>query len=167
MTAREVRAQVADEPSAPGGPKRLWRVIDAPETNVAVFAFLLNVPWEFLQMPLFASDPSSAKWEHLRSCTLASLGDAVIAVVSFWGVAATGRTRRWILQPTWRRVALFVAIGVEITVVMEWLATGVLARWAYADDMPVIPGLETGLLPVLQWITLPPLIVWFVRRQLT
>lgn len=158
---------MADDPSAGEGRRRLWRVINAPETNVAVFAFLLNVPWEFLQMPFFASDPSSPKWEHLQSCTVASLGDAVIAIVSFWSVAAASRTRRWILQPTLRTVALFAAIGVGITVVLEWLATGVLARWAYADDMPVIPGLETGLLPVLQWVALPPLVVWFVRRQLT
>jgi hypothetical protein len=33
--------------------------------------------------------------------------------------------------------------------------------------MPVVPLLEVGLSPLLQWIVLPPLIVWFVRRQLT
>ena len=66
-----------------------------------------------------------------------------------------------------RTVGLFAAIGVGITMVTEWLATGVLARWAYASEMPVIPGLETGLLAVLQWIALPPLVVWLVRRQLT
>ena len=50
---------------------------------------------------------------------------------------------------------------------MERLATGPLERWAYAERMPVIPLLEVGLSPLLQWIVVPPLIVWLVRRQLT
>jgi hypothetical protein len=33
--------------------------------------------------------------------------------------------------------------------------------------MPTLPVLGTGLLPLLQWIFLPPLIAWFVHRQLT
>ncbi len=88
-----------------------------------------------------------------------------LAVIGCWGVAAAWRTQRWILRPTSRTLGFFMAIGVGITMVTEWLATGVLARWVYADEMPVIPGLETGLLPVLQWVALPPLVVWFVRRQ--
>jgi len=59
-----------------------------------------------------------------------------------------------------------VVVGVLITVVMERLATGPLGRWAYADAMPVVPVLEVGLSPLLQWIAVPPLIVWFVRCQL-
>jgi len=33
--------------------------------------------------------------------------------------------------------------------------------------MPVIPLLGVGLSPLLQWVVLPPIVVWFVRRQLT
>jgi hypothetical protein len=72
-----------------------------------------------------------------------------------------------VIAPTRGRVAGFVAVGLLITIVMERLATGLFARWAYADAMPVVPLLEVGLSPLLQWIVLPPLIVWFVRRQLT
>ena len=61
----------------------------------------------------------------------------------------------------------FVAIGVAITLVLEWLATGPLGRWEYAEAMPIVPLLGVGLSPVLQWILLPPLVAWFVRRQLT
>lgn len=28
------------------------RVIEAPQTNVALFVFLLNLPWELAQVPL-------------------------------------------------------------------------------------------------------------------
>jgi len=33
--------------------------------------------------------------------------------------------------------------------------------------MPVVPLRDAGLTPLLQWKLLPPLIVWFVYRQLT
>lgn len=58
-------------------------------------------------------------------------------------------------------------VGVLITIVMEWLATHVLGRWTYAASMPVVPTLEVGVSPLLQWVVLLPLVVWFVRRQLT
>jgi hypothetical protein len=79
---------------------------DTPQTNVGIFAFLLDVVWEFAQVPL-------------------------------------------------------------ITIVMEWLAIRVLGRWAYAETMPVVPLLGVGVAPFVQWIVLPPLVVWFVRQQLT
>jgi hypothetical protein len=56
---------------------------------------------------------------------------------------------------------------VVITIVMERLSTGPLGRRAYAERMPIVPLVDVGLSPLLQWIVLPPLIVWFVRRQLT
>ncbi|MBU8542042.1 MULTISPECIES: hypothetical protein [Falsiroseomonas] len=134
---------------------------------MAVFAFLLNYPWEFLQVPLFRGMATASHWEAIRICTSATLGDAVIAVIAFWGVAAATRTRRWILAPSVGQLAGFVAIGVAITLVLEWLATGPLERWEYAEAMPLVPLLGVGLSPVLQWILLPPLVAWFVRRQLT
>jgi hypothetical protein len=33
--------------------------------------------------------------------------------------------------------------------------------------MPTLPILGTGLIPAFQWLLLPPVIVWLVRRQLT
>jgi hypothetical protein len=143
------------------------RMIEAPETNVALFAFLLNLPWELAQVPLFAGMPNAQHWTAVLTCGRATLGDGVVALVAFWAVALAVWARAWVLAPTRGQVAGFVAVGVLITVVMERLATGPLGRWAYADAMPVVPVLEVGLSPLLQWIALPPLIVWFVRRQLT
>jgi hypothetical protein len=143
------------------------RLIEAPETNVAIFAFLLNLPWELAQVPLFAGMPTAQHWTAVLACGRATLGDVVVAVVAFWAVALAVGSRAWVLMPTRGRSATFVAIGVLITIVMERLATGPLGRWAYAATMPVVPILAVGLSPLLQWIALPPLIVWFVRRQLT
>ena len=64
-------------------------------------------------------------------------------------------------------MASFIAIGLVITILGEWVLTEVIDRWTYAASMPTLPGLGTGLLPLLQWMVLPPLFDWCVRRQLT
>ena len=143
------------------------RCLDAPETNVAIFAFLLNLTWELAQVPLFAGMPSAEHWQAILVCGRATLGDVVIALISFWAVAASAHTRSWVLRPTAGQLAGFVAVGVLLTILMEWLATQVLGRWTYTESMPVIPLLGVGLSPLLQWIVLPPIVAWFVRRQLT
>lgn len=62
-------------------------MLSAPETNVVVFAFLLNVPWEFRQLPFFASTSTQLRPEEIASCALATLGDSAIALIAFWAVA--------------------------------------------------------------------------------
>lgn len=141
--------------------------LNLPEVNVGIFAFLLNFVWEVAQVPLFEGMRFLGHWQAIQVCARATLGDVGIGLVAFWTVAAVYRSRRWVLRPACRQVLGFAAVGVVITVVMEWLATHALGRWAYAASMPTIPGLEVGVSPLLQWVVLPPLIIWFVRRQLT
>ncbi|MGH7316925.1 MAG: hypothetical protein ACREJS_11750, partial [Candidatus Rokuibacteriota bacterium] len=81
--------------------------------------------------------PSAEHWQAILVCGRATLGDVVIALVSFWAVAASAHTRSWMLRPTAAQLTGFVAVGVLITILMEWLATQVLDRWMYAEAMPV------------------------------
>ena len=74
--------------------------------------------------------------------------------------------RYWILQPRLPHLGVFIAVGIAITIVFEWHATEIAQRWTYADHMPVLPVLGTGMLPLLQWTLLPPLIAWLVSRQI-
>lgn len=142
-------------------------MLDLPEVNVAIFAFLLNFVWEFAQGPLFEGMALAGHRQAIQVCARATAGDVGIALVAFWAVSWAWRSRRWILKPTALQLAGFVAVGLVITVVMEWLSTRVLDRWAYAEAMPIVPGLGVGLIPVLQWVFVPPVVAWFVRRQLT
>ena len=139
-----------------------------PEFNVAVFAVLLNYPWEFLQVPLFDRLANARHWEAIKMCTVAALGDAVIMLAAYGFVAAIAASRRWIFAPSAPQLALFVATGLSITAVIEWLARHGrwIEGWSYSALMPIVPGIGIGLAPLLQWIVLPPLVVWFVRRQL-
>ncbi len=137
-----------------------------PEFNVLVFSFLINLAWEVWQVPFFRGMADQPHWLGVKACTQATFGDAGIALAAFWVTAFFARTRSWIMQPSRSDIAIFIGVGLVATIIFETLATGVLERWAYSDAMPRLPILGTGLLPLLQWLALPPLVLWFVRRQI-
>ena len=147
---------------------RVWRALTtAPEFNLAVFALLLNFPWEVLQAPLFEGMAAAPHSTVVGACLRATLGDAVIILLAHAGIVVVTRRRRWVLGAAPHEVAGFVAVGVGITAMIEWLATRWhwAQTWAYSIAMPVIPGIEIGLSPLLQWVIVPPIVLWFVRRQ--
>ena len=164
--SRLLRSRVRKHSLALG--QRLLAVTWLPEFNVAVFALLLNYPWEFIQTPLFAGMAKAPHWQAVQGCTRAAFGDAAIALCAYWVVAVAYASREWIARPTTRQVLLFETVGMLITVAIEWLAVhGLwLTAWAYAPAMPVIPGMDIGLVPVLQWLVLPGIVVAIVKRQL-
>lgn len=135
-----------------------------PELPIGLFAFLLHFVWEFLQAPFWVGMAELPHWEGVRTCTVATLGDVLIALVAFWIGALAARSRAWLLIPELAPTAIYMIVGLALTIIYEFLATGPLARWEYADSMPRLPGLGTGLVPVLQWLTLPVATLWLARR---
>ena len=146
---------------------RLGRLLNLPELNIALFAFLLNFTWEILQIPFFHGMEQARHWDAVLLCTLATLGDVGIALTAFWTIAWLGGGHTWPLRPAAVQVAGFASVGILITIAFELLATQVWNRWNYSELRPVIPILGVGLIPLLQWMVLPPFIIWFVHRQLT
>lgn len=148
--------------------EHLRRITAMPEFNLAVFALLLNFPWEVLQVRLFAGMADAPYAEAIKGCVQATLGDMVIILLAHACVALVAGRRRWMRAPARRPLALFIAIGVAATALIEWLATNGrwVQSWSYTPAMPLLPGLGIGLAPLLQWLVLPLLVVWFVRRQM-
>lgn len=142
------------------------RALEQPEPYVVLFAFLLNFVWEMWQVPFFHQINDGPHWDGVLACTRATFGDAGIALFAFWCVALTSRSRKWLLAPTRVQIAIYLVVGLLVTIVFEALATGPLERWRYNAAMPTLPWLGTGLLPVLQWLVLPPLVLWLARGQL-
>lgn len=145
---------------------RSFRWLNLPEWNIAVFSFLLNFVWEMQQMPLFEIPPKFSCFDLVRNCSLATVGDVSISLTAFWTVAVMSRSRQWFHQPSRLQFGVYILVGVVITVIFEALATEVLDLWRYANIMPIVPFLNTGLSPLLAWLLIPPLIIWFVQRQL-
>jgi len=138
---------------------------NTPEFNILLFSFLINLPWELWQVSFFQGMTDQTHGVGVKACTQATFGDAGIALAAFWVTALFARTRSWIKQPSRSDIAIFIGVGLVATIIFETLATGFFERWAYNDAMPRLPILGTGLLPLLQWLALPPVVLWFVRRQ--
>ncbi len=146
--------------------KKMNKLNSLPELNILFFSFLLNFAWEVLQTPFFLDISDKIKtiiWYRFH-CTL---GDVMISLGSFWLVAMISKTRTWFLNPTKVRLLLFVAFGVSYTIFSEIKNVSLNKLWAYSDIMPVIPYIDVGIVPLFQWIILPPLLVFVVRRQLS
>jgi uncharacterized membrane protein len=90
-------------------------------------------------------------------------------MLAAYGIVGLGaRSQDWALAPTKAQVAAFVLIGLAVTIVVEIIATrsdGIFS-WRYAAAMPVTPFLGIGFAPILMWLVVPLLVLWFVRRQI-
>ncbi len=117
----------------------------------------LNLAWEIAQLPLYtmwATAPAGAAASAVAHCTF---GDGLIAGSALflaWVIAGRPRLQTGI-PPSVATVA--VCLGLGFTIFSEWHATQVSHSWEYSSWMPVIPVLQVGLTPVLQWIVLPPI----------
>jgi hypothetical protein len=136
----------------------------APEFDLLILAFPLHFTWEFLQAPLFSNMQNATHMDGIRICTQATLGDMVITLLAFWGASLLTGTRDWVARPSVRGIACWLGIGLAITVGIEFYSTVVLDRWTYGAAMPRLPLIGTGIAPLLQWIFVPMLVLWYLRR---
>ena len=118
---------------------------------------LTSLVWEFLQMPLYRLWETGSPREIAYAVLHCSAGDiligtsalllAMIATRSFHpGGASSGAV-----------VAATILMAVGYTMFSEWLNIEVRGSWQYSTLMPVLPGSGTGVVPLLQWVIMPPL----------
>ncbi len=140
-------------------------VTGMPEFNVIVYSFLLHFVWEFIQAPTYAGMVEKNHWEGIKLCTSATFGDVGFALTAFWITAVVARSREWMSKPTTTQVLVFLAVGVILTVGFEYYYTNISLRWTYSELMPLVPPFGTGLSPLLQWLIVPMLVIWFSNRK--
>ncbi|WP_206453904.1 hypothetical protein [Aurantimonas marina] len=141
----------------------LWAV---PEVSFALFSFAFHFIWEFLQVPTFEGMAELPHWEGVKICTYATVGDVGIALTAFWITSLAARTRHWIRHKKGWQLLIFLAVGLVITVGLEFYYVEISNRWSYSELMPLVPPFGTGLAPLLQWIVVPLLVVELTRRNL-
>ena len=81
----------------------------------------------------------------------------MILLLFAFGWLVLGR-RDWFVRPGLSGYAVTIAAGAALAIAIEWTAVHVLQKWTYAESMPRLPGLEIGLVPVLQMMLLPPIV---------
>lgn len=130
---------------------------------VYAIAVALNYPWELAQSPLFA--PASHAGNIWLHCFVASLGDGLMVLLLFgfgWLVLRSGD---WFVRPGLRAYAILLASGTALALTVEWIGLHLIHSWTYTEAMPRLPGLDVGIVPVLQMILLPP-VIFFVTAAL-
>ena len=143
-----------------------WRQFGSTVTAIFVAAVLGNYPWELAQAPLYVGMESfRAAWWH---CFVASLGDGLLVLVIFATVWVGLRRYDWFVHPGVQGYGVMLITGLVIGIATEWIAVHLLGRWMYTARMPRMPGLEVGVVPVVQMLVLPPLIfrlvaLWYGR----
>jgi hypothetical protein len=118
-------------------------------------AFLLNAAWEVLQIPLYVGGMYSCS--HILFCLLASLADAIMVVLIYFGFAIIYKNAFWIQSLNLSRVIFLIMTGGIGAVLAETRHLSI-GTWSYAETMPLIPIVDVGLSPVLQFMILPLLI---------
>ncbi len=117
-------------------------------------------------MPWFTGMAEASHGSVIGLCIRATGGDILILLASFWLSSIICGHRQWLLKGEQKPAGILIITALVVTIILEWLATGPLERWAYTDSMPMIPLLGVGLSPLLQWLLLPPLIMWLTRRHM-
>jgi hypothetical protein len=131
---------------------------------VFVVAVALNYLWELAQGPLYVgvTDDPWALWH----CFVASLGDGILVCLIDALGGLVFRRRDWFYCGHRLRFPFLVLAGIVVGVAVERIGARVLRRWAYEPSMPLIPGLELGLVPVIQMTVLPTVVLLIVAAAL-
>ena len=119
-------------------------------------SFCVNWFWETLQMPAYAALAQQPWYETVLGCTVASVGDGVATVMAYAvGAVVSVRLRQRTRAGVFGYATLAI-LGAAIAVAVERFAlhTG---SWSYSEQMPIVPALEIGLVPLLQLTILIPL----------
>ena len=127
------------------------------------FAFLLNLAWELIQIPLYKN--SVYDIDHIAFCALASLADVLMVLLLYFGFSVIFKNPFWMQDLKLKRLLLLVVIGGAGAVLFEMrhLSSG---SWEYNDSMPLIPIVNVGISPVLQFMILPLLIFSLSYKRL-
>ena len=127
-----------------------WFVI-----TTILLAFFFNVAWEILQIPLFKG--GVYEWQHILFCVLASVADIIMVLLIYFGFALIYKNALWVKNLNTKRIILLILTGGAGAVLAEvWQLS--IGTWSYASAMPLIPVINVGLSPVLQFMILPVLI---------
>ena len=119
---------------------------------IILIAFLFNVAWEILQIPLYKG--GVYEWDHILFCVLASVADVIMVQLIYFGFAFIFKSAFWIKNLSTTRIIILALTGGIGAVVAETRHLSI-GTWSYADIMPLVPLVKVGLSPVLQFMILP------------
>jgi hypothetical protein len=118
-------------------------------------AFALHFAWEYLQcQAFFVHGTVPSNWGEMVRATL---GDVLLTVLTYAGVAAITHNSTWGIERwPWRVWISLLGFALTLSVALE-LAALADGRWSYTDAAPRLPLTPVSIVPILQLLTLFPL----------
>ncbi len=138
-----------------------WRGI--PELQLLVLGLPLELLWETAQFPLYTIWHEGTWSEILYGLVHCTLGDLLILLAAYWLIALFNQDRHWSRQAGLANIFLFTILGSTYTVYSEIVNVHIEGNWDYTGLMPIVPLLDIGGTPFLQWLLIPPLLLWLMR----
>lgn len=126
---------------------------------------MLHFAWEVLQLPLYTLWRTGTLGEIAFAVLHCTAGDLMIATLSLLIALLLVGNFGWPSVTFGAVMAMTLGMGIGYTVYSEWLNTTVRKTWEYSEFMPTIPPLGTGLSPLMQWLIVPAIGFWMIRRQ--
>jgi hypothetical protein len=126
---------------------------------------IANLAWETAQLPLYTIWSEGTPRDIAIAALHCTAGDVLIAGASLLAALLVLGNGRWPSERYRVVAAATLVAGLGYTVFSEWLNTEIRGNWAYADIMPTLPVIGTGLAPFVQWIAVPLAAFWWARRS--
>lgn len=131
-----------------------------------LFSALAHLLWEIAHTPLYTIWVEGTPGEIAFAIVHCTGGDLLIATSTLLLALFMVGNARWPEQRVGPVILAAVIMGVSYTVFSEWLNIEVRGAWAYREAMPVVPLLDAGLTPLLQWVVAPSISYFTALRAL-
>ena len=143
--------------------RKMYSWKESPEYLLLILSLPLQFLWEIAQFPLYTVW-HEGDWSYiLYGLVHCTLGDLLIMLSAFWLVSILNRSRHWIFSPSLPNIVLFTISGLAYTIFSEILNTRIKGTWGYTELMPIVPVIEIGGMPFLQWLMIPPVLIWLMQ----
>ena len=124
-----------------------------------------SLTWEIAQLPLYTLSRTGSLGDQLFAVVHCTGGDLLIGGSALLLSLLVVGDQSWPHNRYVRVAVVAGALGLSYTIFSEWLNVSVRQSWDYTDRMPRLPGVGTGLSPLLQWVAVPLLAFWWGQRR--
>lgn len=131
--------------------------------HILGMSFLLNFIWENIQMPLYKGYSYTHFWQHIPICLTATIGDVLITLFLFIIFSIVLEDLFWYKKLNFKIIFLVVTMGGVINIVIEKIMLQA-GWWVYTGNMPILPFIQVGFVPIIQMMTLPSLTFYIISR---
>lgn len=126
----------------------------------------LHLAWEIAHLPLYTLWRTGTAREIAFAILHCTAGDLMIGTLSLVATLLVLGKPGWPGQRFGEVAVSVLVLGLAYTIYSEWLNTVVRKSWTYAEMMPTLPFLGTGLSPLAQWLVIPVVAMLAVRGSL-